>query len=73
MHGTYNVLDGKIDFHGTVKMAAKISQSTSGVKSAFATMLDPFFDKKHGSVVPVEIDGTFHNPHFGIDLIPLKK
>jgi len=73
MHGTYNVLDGTIDFHGTVKMAAKISQSTSGVKSAFATMLDPLFDKKHGSVVPVEIDGTFHSPHFGIDLVPLKK
>jgi AsmA-like C-terminal region len=73
MHGTYNVLDGKIDFHGTVKMDAKISQSTSGVKSAFATMLDPFFDKKHGSVVPVVIDGTFHSPHFGIDLNPIKK
>jgi len=73
MQGTYDVLDGKIDFHGTVKMAAKVSQSTSGVKSAFATMLDPFFDKKHGSVVPVEIDGTFHSPHFGIDLNPLKK
>jgi hypothetical protein len=36
-------------------------------------MLDPIFDKKHGSVVPVEIDGTFHSPHFGIDLNPLKK
>jgi hypothetical protein len=73
MRGTYNVLDGKIDFHGTVKMDAKVSQSTSGVKSAFATMLDPIFDKKHGSVVPVEIDGTFHSPHFGVDLNPLKK
>jgi hypothetical protein len=73
MQGTYNVLDGQIDFHGTVKMDAKVSQSTSGVKSAFAKALDPFFDKKHGSVVPVVIDGTYHSPHFGIDLNPIKK
>lgn len=73
MHGTYNLLDGKIDFHGTVKMDVKVSQSTSGVKSAFAKVLDPFFDKKHGSVVPVRIDGTYHSPHFGMDLFPIKK
>jgi hypothetical protein len=73
LHGTYNLLDGKIDFHGTVKMAAKVSQSTSGVKSVFAIALDPFFDKKHGSIVPVLIDGTYHSPHFGIDLNPIKK
>jgi hypothetical protein len=73
LHGTYNLLNGKIDFHGTVKMDAKVSQSTSGVKSVFAKALDPFFDKKHGSVVPVLIDGTYHNPHFGVDLNPIKK
>jgi hypothetical protein len=73
LHGTFNVLDGSIDLHGTVKMAAKVSQSTSGVESAFAMVLNPFFDKKHGSVVPVLIDGTYHTPHFGIDLNPIKK
>jgi hypothetical protein len=73
LHGTYNLLNGKIDFHGTVKMDAKVSQTTSGVKSAFAKTLDPFFAKKHGSVVPVLIDGTYHSPHFGIDLNPIKK
>jgi len=73
MHGTYQVLNGKIDFHGTVKMDAKFSQSTSGIKSVFAKVLDPFFDKKHGSVVPVLMDGTYHNPHFGVDLNPIKE
>ena len=53
-------------------MDAKFSQSTSGIKSLFAKVLDPFFDKKHGSVVPVLIDGTYHNPHFGVDLNPIK-
>jgi hypothetical protein len=73
MHGTYNVLNGKIDFHGTVRMDAKFSQSTSGIKSVFAKVLDPLFDKRHGSVVPVLMDGTYRNPHFGVDLNPIKE
>jgi hypothetical protein len=73
MHGTYNVLNEKIDFHGTVKMDAKFSQSTSGIKSVFAKVLDPFFDKKHGSVIPVVMNGTYHNLHFGIDVNPIQK
>ena len=73
MHGTYNVLNGKIDFRGTVKMDARFSQSTSGLKSLFAKVLNPFFNKKHGSVVPVRMDGTYHNPHFGLDLNPIKE
>jgi hypothetical protein len=72
-HGTFNVLNQKIDFHGTVKMDARFSQSTSGIKSLFAKVLDPFFNKKQGSVVPVVMDGAYHDPHFGIDLNPIKK
>jgi hypothetical protein len=71
--GTYNVLNEKIDFHGTMKMEAKFSQSTSGIKSLFAKVLDPFFNKKRGSVVPVVVTGTYHNPYFGLDLNPGRK
>jgi hypothetical protein len=73
VHGTYDLLNQKIDFHGTVKMDSKFSKSTSGIKSLFAKVLDPFLDKKHGSVVPVVADGTYQNPHFGLDLNPAKK
>jgi hypothetical protein len=73
MQGTYNLLNGKIDFHGSVKMDATFSQSTGGIKSVLAKILDPLFDKKRGSVVPVLMDGTYHKPHFGIDLNPIKK
>jgi AsmA-like C-terminal region len=75
MHGTYNVLNDKIDFHGTVKMDAKFSQSTSGIKSLLAKVLDPLFNNKHGagSIVPVVVDGTYDNPHFGVDLNPTQK
>ena len=73
MHGTFNLLNEKVDFHGTAKMDAKFSQSTIGIKAFFAKVLDPFLDKKHGSVVPVLVDGTYRNPHFGLDLNPIKK
>ena len=73
MHGTYDLLNEKIDLHGTVKMDAKFSQSTSGIKTLFAKVLDPFLNKKHGSLVPVVVDGTYQNPHFGLDLNPVKK
>ncbi|HTC61606.1 MAG TPA: AsmA-like C-terminal region-containing protein [Candidatus Saccharimonadales bacterium] len=72
MHGTFNLLNQKIDLHGTLKMDAKFSQSTSGIKSLFAKVLNPFFDKSRGSVVPVLVDGTYQNPHFGLDLNPVK-
>ncbi len=58
VQGTFNVLNEKIDLHGTMKMEAKFSQSTSGIKSLFAKVLDPFFNKKRGSVVPVVVNGT---------------
>jgi hypothetical protein len=72
MHGTYNLLNQKVDLHGTVQMDAKFSKSTSGIKSLFAKVLDPFFNKSHGSVVPVLVDGTLEKPHFGLDLNPAK-
>jgi len=73
MHGTYNLLNDKIDFHGTVQMQANASDTTTGIKSLFAKALDPFFKKKGGSVVPVRMDGTYEHPRFGLDLGPGKK
>jgi hypothetical protein len=73
MHGTYNLLNEKVDFHGPLRMDAKFSQSTSGIKSLFAKVLDPFLNKKQGSVVPVVANGTYRDPHFGIDLNPAKR
>jgi len=73
VQGTFNVLNEKIDFHGTMKMEAKFSQSTNGIKSLLAKVLDPFFNKKRGSIVPVMAGGTYHQPHFGLDLNPAKK
>lgn len=72
LSGTYGLLDQKIDFRGTLKMDAKVQQTTSGVKLLFARAFAPMFNKKKGSEIPIEMDGTFSRPHFGIDLIPKK-
>jgi hypothetical protein len=71
MHGTYNLLNEKIDLHGLMKVDTKISKTTTGVKSLFLKMMDPFFKKKKkGEVVPVHISGTYEHPQFGLDLNP---
>jgi len=73
LHGTYNLEDSKIDFHGDLKTEASLSDDSSGVKAVLLKPLDPLFKKKHaGAVVPVEMSGTYHNPHFGVSLQPKK-
>jgi hypothetical protein len=71
LHGTYNLEDTKIDFHGDLKTQASLSDDSSGVKAVLLKPLDPLFKKKHaGAEVPVEMTGTYHDPHFGVSLQP---
>jgi hypothetical protein len=73
LHGTYNLEDTKIDFHGDLKTEASLSDDSSGVKAVLLKPLDPLFKKKHaGAEVPVEMTGTYHDPHFGVSLQPKK-
>jgi hypothetical protein len=73
LHGTYNLEDTKIDFHGDLKTEASLSDDSNGVKAVLLKPLDPLFKKKHaGAQVPVEMTGTYHNPHFGVSLQPKK-
>jgi hypothetical protein len=68
MSGQYS-LDGKVfDFHGTLRMQAKLSQMTKGWKSILLKPVDPFFHKEGaGTEVPFKITGTRSEPHFGLD------
>ncbi len=69
MHGSYNIMNHKIDLHGQMKVDTKISKTTSGAKALLLRMMDPFFKKrKKGEVVPVRISGTYEKPSFGLDL-----
>jgi len=73
LRGTYNLEDTKIDFHGDLKTEASISDDSTGVKAVLLKPLDPLFKKKHaGAEVPVEMTGTYHDPHFGVSLQPKK-
>ncbi len=68
MTGNYS-LDGQtFDFHGTVRLDAKVSQMTTGWKSILLKPVDPFFSKNGaGTEVPIKITGTESEPRFGLD------
>jgi hypothetical protein len=69
MAGTYNMDSGKLDFRGKLRLDAKLSQTTTGVKSFFLKAVDPFFrGKDGGTVLPIKITGTKDEPKYGLDL-----
>jgi hypothetical protein len=66
--GIYS-LDGRtFEFHGKLKLAAKLSQMTTGWKSVLLKPVDPFFQKDGaGTEVPFKVTGTRSAPRFGLD------
>jgi len=68
MTGQYS-LDGKtFDFHGVLRLDAKLSQMTTGWKSILLKPVDPFFHKHGaGTELPFKITGTREAPRFGLD------
>ena len=68
LSGTYNLDTEAMDFHGKLKLKAKPSQTTTGMKSFFLKAVDPFFKGKDaGTVLSIKITGTKRNPSFGLD------
>jgi hypothetical protein len=49
-------------------MDAKLSQTTTGFKSVFMRLVDPFFRKNGKTVLPIKISGNLNQPSFGLDL-----
>ncbi len=67
--GDYNLRAETLDFSGTLRLQAKLSQTVTGVKSIFLKAVDPFFAKKGaGTVLPIKITGTREDPKFGLKL-----
>jgi hypothetical protein len=66
LHGTYRAKGGTLDFTGTAKMQATVSQMVGGWKGFLLKPADRFF-KKHGAgaEIPIYIAGTRDDPHFG--------
>src|SRR5260370_28582879 len=68
VNGTYALERQEIDLHGTARLQAKLSQTTTGFKSLLLKAVDPFFAKKGaGAVLPIKIQGTGDSPSFGLD------
>ena len=69
MHGTYDLLNHKVDLHGQLQVDSKISNTERGAKALLLKAIEPFFKKKNkGEIVPVRISGTYEHPSFGLDL-----
>ena len=67
--GTYNLASEALQFDGTVRMQATVSQAVGGgVKSVLLKVVDPFFKRGNaGAVIPIKIQGTRKDPKIGLD------
>lgn len=68
LDGTYVLEQETLDFHGKLRMQAKLSQTTTGVKSFLLKPVDPFFRKNGQTEVPIKVTGTRDHPQFGLEL-----
>jgi len=65
MHGTYNLVNLRINLHGLLHMQSKLSHATSGIKSFLLKALSPFLKSNHRhEVLPVSITGTYNHPSY---------
>jgi hypothetical protein len=67
LHGTYGLLNEDLDFHGKLRLDAKLSQMTTGMKSFLLKAFDPFFRKNGATELPIKITGKRDHPSFGLD------
>ncbi len=69
LNGKYGVQSGEINFRGTAKLDATVSQMTTGLKHVLLKPVDPLF--RHdgaGTVLPIEISGTRGSPSFRLNI-----
>jgi len=68
MKGNYDLNGDVLDFHGTLKLKAHISQTMSGWKRWVLMPADPFFAKDGaGTLLHVQVVGNADAPKFGLD------
>jgi hypothetical protein len=68
LKGAYGVEGGTLDFAGTAKMEATVSEMVGGWKGMLLKPLDRHFQKDGaGTEVQIHIKGTREQPEFGVD------
>jgi hypothetical protein len=68
VHGTYNLLNQRVDLHGTLDTRGHLSDTTSGFKALVLKAVTPLFKKSGPTrIVPFEITGAYGTTTVGID------
>jgi hypothetical protein len=68
VRGRFEMETEALDFRGTVRLDARLSQLTTGVKSFFLRVADGLFRDDNITVVPITIGGTADRPKVGLDI-----
>lgn len=68
--GSYRLDTEALQFDGTVRMKATISQAAGGgMKSVLLKAIDPLFKRNGaGAIIPITIQGTRSDPKIGLDM-----
>jgi hypothetical protein len=64
--GSYDLDQDALDFHGTLRLQATVSQTMTGWKRWVLKPVDPFFSKEgSGTLLRIQVVGTSKEPKFG--------
>jgi hypothetical protein len=69
--GTFSVITRRVDLRGSVKMAADVSEATSGIKSVLLKPFNFLFRKRprdRGATLPTSITGVVPRPRYHVGL-----
>jgi hypothetical protein len=70
LHGTYGLMNEQINLHGTLRLDARLSKGSTGIRSFLLKAVEPFLKKKDtGEVVPIKFTGSYTDPSYGIDYL----
>jgi hypothetical protein len=68
LDGNYLFETEALDFHGKLRLQARLSKTMTGWKRILLTPVDPFFAKEgYGTVLNIKVTGTRDDPQFGLD------
>lgn len=67
VNGRFVMKSEALDFRGIVRLDAKLSQLTTGVRSFFLRVVDGLFRHDDITVVPITIGGTADKPKVNVD------
>ena len=69
LSGRYHLRRETLNFLGTLRLDATVSQTVTGVKRLLLKPLDPLFERDGaGTVLPIRIGGTRSDPAFALDV-----